>query len=260
MSEPRTAGVAGDRVLVRRDGDALHLTLQHGTANALDLPTAQALTAGLRTAVNEGLALVVLRGGARFFSAGGDLRAMQSAPDPSGYIRRLADTLHEGIVALADSSTVLLAVVEGAVAGAGLGLVLNADVVVCAPSARFTAAYGAAGLTPDTGVSALLPLAIGELRARRMLLLGESIDAATALDWGLASELVAGDRLDARVAELAATLTSSPAANETVRLLRRSRLLDLGAHLEEEARTITAMLPSPDAQRRIGAFLSRSAG
>ncbi|MFN7151764.1 MAG: enoyl-CoA hydratase/isomerase family protein, partial [Microthrixaceae bacterium] len=78
----------------------------------------------------------------------------------------------------------------GAVAGGGLGLMLAADYIVASESARFVSKYAEIGLTPDLGVSTLLPAAIGQRRALRMLLQDVTIDAATALDWGLVTEVV----------------------------------------------------------------------
>ena len=84
----------------------------------------------------------------------------------------------------------IVAAVQGAVAGGGLGLMLTADYIVASESAKFVSKYANIGLTPDLGVSTLLPAAIGQRRALQLLLQDTAIDAATALDWGLVTEVV----------------------------------------------------------------------
>ena len=96
-------------------------------------------------------------------------------------------------------------------AGAGLALVLNADVVVAARSTRFLAAYAAVGLTPDCGVSHLLPRAVGVTRALDLALIGRSLAADGARDWGFVSEVVPDDTAHERALELAVSLAQRPA-------------------------------------------------
>jgi 2-(1,2-epoxy-1,2-dihydrophenyl)acetyl-CoA isomerase len=101
------------------------------------------------------------------------------------------------------------------VAGAGLSFVLNADLVIAARSTRFVAAYTAVGLTPDCGISYLLPGVIGQ-RTR--------IDAARALDWGLIPKVVDDDDLTSRAVTVGRQLAAgpTPAFALTKRLIRSS--------------------------------------
>lgn len=226
-------------------------------ANAIDLATAQEFHAAVTRAVTHQIPVVLLAGGPRFFSAGGDVRAMAGAPDPHAYVRELADTLHAALETISNSRTLLVAAVRGAAAGAGMGLVLHADVSICSDRATFRAGYGAAGLTPDMGLTWLLPRAIGDVRARRMLLLGEPIGAETALDWGMVSEVVADDELEGRVEAVVSSLRSGSAANETKALLAGARTTSLHAQLAIEAERISSMIDTPDSRGRVAAFLSR---
>jgi 2-(1,2-epoxy-1,2-dihydrophenyl)acetyl-CoA isomerase len=249
--------VNGSGIDVVHDGDIARITLNRGTANVFDLPMAQAFESALRESIADHARLVVLSGGPRFFSAGGDLRAMREADDSAGYVRAVAAALHGGLNALAQSDTLFLATIRGTVAGAGLGIVMHADVVVCTDDSTFRAGYGAAGLTPDMGLSYLLPRAIGEMRARRLLLLGEPVTADIALAWGLVTEVTPSETLDARVDALAAAMATSPAGNATKQLMAGSRTVTLSAQLDAEAQSIARLFETDDSQRRVSAFLDR---
>lgn len=246
-----------DGIIDVRDGNIRRITIHRPTsANALNLETATALRDSLHSAAAEGAAVLVLSGGERFFSAGGDLRAMVESGNPQEYVRRLAETLHDGLSVIAESKTIFVAAVRGTAAGAGLGLVLNADVSLCSQSSRFRAAYGAAGLTPDMGLSALLPRAIGEVRAGRLLLLNEQVDAETAFAWGMVSGVVRDSEFDGHVAGVVAALVSMPAVNATKKLLFDGRGRTLAEQMGAEADLISTMVTTPDAQHRIANFLS----
>src|ERR1700741_2113458 len=97
-------------------------------------------------------------------------------------------------------------------AGAGAVLALAADFRVATPAARFAFLFTKVGLSGgDMGAAYLLPRVVGAGRATQLLMLGDTIDAATADRYGLVSELVDDDQLDDAVAELAIRLATGPA-------------------------------------------------
>src|SRR5690606_8096568 len=110
--------------------------------------------------------------------------------------------------------------VQGAVAGAGLSVMLSGDIIVAAPRTKFVIAYPGVGLVPDVGASWLLPRAIGQQRALHMALTNTPIDADKALDWGLVTEIGEASRAE----ELATTLAAGPvfALGQARRLIRHS--------------------------------------
>lgn len=230
--------------------------------NAIDLPLATAFRDAARLIVTlKDVAAVVLAGTGGLFCAGGDVRAMVAAPDRPAFIGQLADTLHEGLLHLRAAPVPIIAAVHGPVAGGGLGLVLAADIAIAAESATFCAAYSRIGLSPDCGVTALLPRAVGMRRAAMLMLTDMTLDAARAAEWGLVSEVCADDALDARVTELASQLAQQPgrSAGETARLLRAGWERDLGQQLGDEAATVSASSADEHVTQLIGAFL-RSRG
>jgi 2-(1,2-epoxy-1,2-dihydrophenyl)acetyl-CoA isomerase len=116
----------------------------------------------------------------------------------------------------------VIAALNGAVAGGGMGLVLTTDYCVAAESASFTAAYARLGLTPDGGVTAFLERSVGMARARELLLTNRRLAAREAYEWGLVNEVVPDAELMPRAVAFAATLEGISGYP----LLQTRRLLD----------------------------------
>lgn len=252
-----------ENILVECDGPLMWLTLNRpAEANAISITMGQEFCAAVEQAEKDpGIHVLILQGNGRFFCAGGDLAMMNAADDPAVFLKELAETMHTGLLRLANSRLITIAVVNGYAAGAGLGLVLNADVVLASEKAGFLAAYGAVGLTPDCGVSYLLPRVVGPRRAAQMALLGRSVNAAEGLSWRLVTEVVAQADLVTRARELGEALGAGPnqMLGPTKRLLSAGTSEGYARHLADEAESIAAMISLPDTQRRIGEFTSRSA-
>jgi 2-(1,2-epoxy-1,2-dihydrophenyl)acetyl-CoA isomerase len=253
--------VAGETVRTRYCDGVAHVLLDRpADANALDLEMARAFLGTLRAAEQRpDIRVLTITGAAHFFCGGGDVKAMASAVDKPAFLRELADAAHEVMLAMAQSRLFLIAAVNGPAAGAGLGLVLNADYVVASEHARFRTAYAALGLTPDSGVSYLLPRAVGHQRAMELLLVGRELSAQEAAEWGLVNEAVAPEALQSRVEELSETLAarSSSAWAVTKRLANLELIERYRAHLAEESSQISRMASLPDAQARIARFGAR---
>jgi 2-(1,2-epoxy-1,2-dihydrophenyl)acetyl-CoA isomerase len=227
---------------------------------AIDLAAAQALHDHARALrARADVRVVVIGAEGRFFSPGGDLGWMAAQEDPGAAVHELASTLHEGVAILAALDAPIVARVHGAAAGAGLSLVLLADIAIAAASASFTMAYTAVGLSPDGGASWLLPRIVGRRRAAEMMLLNPRVDAAEAERLGIVTRAVPDDRLDAEVDAVVAQLAAGPTpAYATVRrLLARSSQTDLAEQLRLEADGIAALAGSPTGREGIAAFLEK---
>lgn len=229
-------------------------------SNALDPELASAFEAAVgEIAADRDVRVILLSGGGKNFCAGGDVRAMAAAPDMPAFLTDLAGTVHRALVALDALPIPVVAAVQGSAAGAGLGLVLAADFVVAGVSSTFTAAYSAVGLSPDCGVSALLPRVIGMRKSARMLLDGAVLTADTALEWDLVTDVVADEEIGVRADELAHRLARGtyPAIGQTRRLLRASETRSYADQLDDEAVTIAQVSESADAVTRITKFAAR---
>ncbi|NKX55886.1 enoyl-CoA hydratase/isomerase family protein [Arthrobacter mobilis] len=244
-----------------RDGIAWLTLDRPDAANALNQQLADEFCQALALAeADQDCHVVVLAGNGRFFCAGGDVAAMAQTPERGAFVARLAGTMHQGLLRLARSSLVSIAAVHGPAAGAGLGLVLNADFAVASPQASFIGAYAGAGLSPDCGVSYLLPRAVGPRRATTVLLGGRPVGAQEALEWGLVGEIAGDGFLEQRVRELAETLASSPvqALGPTKRLLTAEAVNGYEAHLRLEQEQIAALSEHRDTAERLASFAARS--
>src|SRR5205807_1404059 len=114
-----------------------------------------------------------------------DLKALAAAEDPAVLLREITDFLHPAIDLLSTAAPPVVAVVNGNVGGAGIGLLCCADIVVAAPQAKFRLGYTAIGLSPDAGVTYHLPRMIGLRAALDLTLTNRRVAAGEAQQLGL---------------------------------------------------------------------------
>lgn len=254
--------MSSDTVLLRREGGVAWLTLNRpDSANAINAEMVDALRELATTlAADETCSVVVFDANGRLFCGGGDVASVYAADDPADAIGYLADHLHAAVDILTDSHLIVVAAVQGTCAGGGFSLVLNSDLVVATPKAKFLAAYTAIGLSPDTGMSYLLPRVVGPRRAAEMFYLGRVVDGATALDWGIVNELVEEDQLSARAAEIAKAIAAgpAPALRQTKRLVREGASRGYTEHLADEADSIRLTVRTPESREMLGAFVNKT--
>ncbi|MGO4383412.1 enoyl-CoA hydratase/isomerase family protein [Specibacter sp. RAF43] len=202
-------------------------------ANAIDLDTAARLRQVLaEIGEDSAVSVVVLAANGRTFCAGGDLSAMLDPDSADQYLRRAADEMGGAVLDLLSMPQPVVASVSGSVAGAGLGLVLASDVVIAQNGAKFVGAYGAVGLTPDCGVSVLLPRKVGPGLASDMLLTGRVLTATEACSVGLVNRVVPLEELPRAVDDVVTRLAHVP-----THAVRRTKAL-LSGDLDEVARAI----------------------
>ncbi len=231
------------------------------SANALDLATAGQLHDCLvQVRDDDAVHVLLLRGEGRMFCSGGDLAGIARSADRAQTISALAAQAHRCVRLLNELTKPVIIAVQGAAAGIGFSLVLGADIVIAAENARFVTAYTSVGLSPDGGMSWLLPRVVGQQRATELLLTGRPLDATEALTLGIVSQVCAEDSLLRTAREAANQLSrrSPQALAATRRLVRSSWENTLDAHLDREARSITRAVTDEDTAERISAFLSRS--
>ncbi|MFF0489077.1 enoyl-CoA hydratase/isomerase family protein [Nocardia sp. NPDC004068] len=247
-----------------RTGATARITLDRPkAANGIDATLGRELAElAALCADDPTLKVVVLTGAGKFFSAGGDLKAMAAAESGAGtYVKQLADDLHQAMSSFARMDALLLVAVNGIAAGAGFSLAVAADLVVAAESASFTMAYTRAGLSPDGGSSYYLPRLIGLRRTQELMLTNRTLSAAEALDWGLVHRVVPDAELTAAVDALAEQFAAGPRhANANVKkLLLVSSDHTLEEQLAREAAFIGACADSEDGREGITAFLAKRA-
>lgn len=240
----------------------LELTRPH-TGNAMDRAFGRELDAATAELAdldrNGAVDCVVIRSQGRNFCVGGDLHEFPLVAEQAfTRLHEMATVAHRAVARLHDLEVPVVCRVDGAVAGAGLGLVLAADLVVASDRAFFVPAYGAAALVPDAGVSWALPRVVGPRLALDILLTNRRLTAAEALAIGLVSRVVPADALDATVHDVVTALLNQtgPVLREGKRLLRTSATNSLRGHLAQEADAIAHFAAAPEAQARIAALLA----
>ena len=165
---------------------------------------------------------LVLASAGRVFCGGADLHTPSGIA--SGNFEEV-NPLYTQAVRLFSNKKPIVAAVQGAAVGAGLGLALVADFRVAAPEARFSANFVKLGFHPGFGISHTLPRLIGEQKAALMMLTGRRVKADEALAWGLVDEVVDFMSLRQRAVALATELAeSAPLAVQSTRLTLRGNL------------------------------------
>lgn len=205
--------------------------------------------------------VVLLRAEGRAFCVGGDVRHFASAEDPGAALRDLAGDLHAAMLALAALDAPVVAAVQGAAAGAGMSLVLAADIALAARAAHFAVAYAGVGLSADGGSSWWLPRLVGHRRAAELMLTNRRVGAEEAAAIGLVTEVVDDDALAARADALCAQLAQGPtgAYGAMRRLLRASSQAGYEEQLAAEAEAIATRAASPEGREGLAAFVERRA-
>lgn len=249
-----------DSIVYVREGALARLTLNRPAyLNAMDFDMGRRWR-DLAHEVTEdpGVGAIIFDAAGPAFCAGGDVVAMASSGAGGDAVTEMAHIIHDGIRTFVESDKPIVASVQGAVAGGGLGLMLTADYIVAGDRAKFVSKYANIGLTPDLGVSTLLTAAVGQRRALQLLLQDLTIDAHTAADWGLVTE-VAGDPA-ARAAKVAQFWLdgATGAFGQAKRLVRTGAHRTFTENLADEARSIGAAFDTDESQARIAAFAAAS--
>jgi 2-(1,2-epoxy-1,2-dihydrophenyl)acetyl-CoA isomerase len=153
----------------------------------------------------------------------------------------------------------VVAGVQGAVAGAGVGLIGACDLVVSARSTKFRPAYTGIGFSPDGGTSWALARALGAPRALDLMLTHGSLTAAEAHMFGLVARLVEDEDLSDTAAALAQQVAAGPvrALVRTRWLVRRAATSSLDEQLDDEARLITESAADPEGREGVQAFIEK---
>jgi 2-(1,2-epoxy-1,2-dihydrophenyl)acetyl-CoA isomerase len=254
---------AYETVNLHRAGGAARIELNRPERrNAWDATLSRDLQAALaRVAQDDELRAVLLTGAGKGFCSGADLSAGFD-PTPEGYpdlLTSLRTRYHPVITGLRTLPKPVVAAVNGAAAGVGCSLALACDLVLAAESAYFLLAFVNIGLVPDGGSSAFIPTRVGLARATEMAMLGERIEAARALDWGLVNAVHPDAELllaaDALVARLAAGPTRAYAGAK--RQFNAWCFPGLEEQLELEATIQQEQAASADFMEGVTAFLQK---
>lgn len=246
---------------IERDGAVARLILNRPEAgNTINVPMARALMdASITCDEDESIRAVLLSANGNMFCAGGDIGEFAAAQGNTGpLLKEITIYLHAAMSRFMRMEKPMVTAVNGAAAGAGLGLAVMGDIVIAARSAKFAMAYGAIGLTPDAGASWLLPRLIGLRRTQEMAFLNQRVSGEEAAALGLVSRVVDDEALYAETEKVAAQLAASAvgAVGRTRTLLLSSYKNGLEEQMELEARSI-ALSSRHEGREGIAAFIEK---
>jgi len=198
------------------------------------------------------------------FSSGGNVKDMVEKiglfeGSPSEIIERYRVTIQQLTRMLATTDLVTIAAVNGPAIGAGFDLVLGCDLRLGTSRASFAHTFIELGIIPGDGGAWLLPRVVGWQRATELAMTARSIDADTAVDWGILLEVVPDSKLSIRVMELALEIASKPrpAVVMAKRLLRQSKNMDLDGFLEYSAALQAVAHTTPEHEAAVASYVER---
>jgi len=248
----------GDHVSVAKVGNVAVVTIDRPPHNHVTVEFMRDLADAFDAIDAEvELRCSVLQAEGKNFCAGADLVRSES----SGGLGAV-NPLYDEAVRLFSAKKPIVAAVQGAAVGAGLGLALVGDFRVAAPEARFAANFVKLGFHPGFGLTHTLPRAIGEHRANLMFLTGRRVKAEDGLGWGLVDEVVPAAELRDAALKLAGEIAEN--APLAVVATRKTLRGDLAAAVKEQTDhehiQQTALRATDDFQEGVRAVAERRAG
>ncbi|MDQ2836789.1 MAG: enoyl-CoA hydratase family protein [Actinomycetota bacterium] len=211
---------------------------------------------------HQDVRVLVIRGEGKGFCGGGDVNEIigELLKMDARDLMRFTKMTGDAIRAMRECPVPIISAVHGIAAGAGAVVALASDFRVVSTSARFAFLFTKVGLSGgDMGAAYLLPRMAGLGRATELLMLGDTIDAATADRYGLVSKLVADEELTEAVGQLARRLADGPtlALSQTKSLLTRELDMPLSSAMELDAMTQALLMTTEDHAEFHAAFNDR---
>jgi len=231
--------------------------------NALTSEVAREFKAAVADVRQQRARAVVITGAGRAFCAGGDLREMQRIAEREGKVEAFFDEplrlLNECILLIRRTPLPFIAAVNGAASGGGCNLALACDLVIVGESARFNQAFIKIGLSPDCGGTFILPRLVGWKRATELMMTGDVVNAARALEMGMINAVVPDEDLLPSAMAMAARLAQAPTAaiGRVKELLEASATNDYGGQLELERKAQIQSGLTKDFREGVAAFIEK---
>jgi 2-(1,2-epoxy-1,2-dihydrophenyl)acetyl-CoA isomerase len=254
--------MAESSLLIELKNGVYTLTLSRPKANAFDDDLIGQLQGAFREAKkNSEIRSILLRANGKLFSAGQDVSALGGEGTEVSFLDHLRKNYNPLIKQMRELEKPILGAINGATAGAALGIALACDMRIASENARFVVGFGGIALAPDSAVSLMLPLIIGLGRASQATFFNQPIDAQQALSWGLVNEVVSSDELGSAAEDWAQRLADGPVQSMGLskRAFNRALLPHLEEILEYEAQNQQTAGSSAEHKEGVAAFLGKRA-
>ncbi|KHK93626.1 enoyl-CoA hydratase-related protein [Novosphingobium malaysiense] len=208
-----------DKVLIDTEGSVVRLTFNDpGTLNAMDAQMANEVRDAVKSVADpqNGFRCLLITGAGKGFCSGGSVAWMDSARQEGDAGSRtdhgvtLGTHHHYVLKALRSLPIPIVTAVNGPAAGLGFSYALAGDMVVAARSSFFLSAFRRIGVSPDGGLSWMLPRIVGWARAKELMVMGNRLSAADALDWGLVNRVFDDDVFMDEAMRVARELAEGP--------------------------------------------------
>jgi enoyl-CoA hydratase/carnithine racemase len=211
------------------------------------------------------ISVAIITGAGQSFCAGGDLKTIRdrtgigprATPDDTRANYRRG--VHSVIKALADVEVATIAAINGHAIGLGLDIGMLCDLRIAAASAKMASSFVKVGIIPGDGGAWILTHMIGATRAAELILTGDTIDAETALQYGLINKVSADAELMADAKALAARVSVNPPRSVRLakRLLREAQHARLSDVLELSAAFQALAHETADHKEAVDAFTAK---
>lgn len=210
---------------------------------------------------DEEIKVVILTGEGKAFCSGGDIKVFTEyfETDPSEPFRQIIKQVNLAVVLLRRMPKPVIASINGATGGGGIGIAAACDIRICASSAKIKPGYPTIGVVCDAGYSLIIPLLVGFGKAVEFLLLDKLINAEQALSWGLVNHVVEDTELEQFTNNMALKLAEGPAMAFAVmkNTLNQAMMGQLERQLELERISMANAAKTPDYIEGIKAFLEK---
>ena len=258
----------GDNITVEVDGHLAIVTINRPPHNHVSVQFMKELADAFEAIDAEpGLRASVLQAEGKNFCAGADLESPTGLAGSGITVQAALNPLYDQAVRLFSIEKPIVAAVQGAAVGAGLGLALVADFRIASPDARFSANFVKLGFHPGFGITHTLPRLIGASKAELMCLTGRRVKAEEGLPWGLVDEIAPLEELRAAARRLAGEIAENAplAIVATRKTLRGDLAAAVRAQTGIEHREQTILRETEDfregvrsvSERRPGNFVGR---
>lgn len=245
-----------EAVLYKEEGAVAVITMNRPKSlNSMSLDLVDGVLAALAKGNdNPNVRVIVLTGAGRAFSAGGDLPSLDklhNQAERQAFISRVGSM----VKAIHDIDKPVIAMVNGVAAGAGFNLAIACDLIYAAEGVKFIQSFVNVGLSPDCGGFFYLAKAVGQARAKELMLTAKPLPADTAKAWGMINDVLPATELENAVMQTAAAIASkAPLAVVKAKIGINMYGASLEKSLAFEAETSAVLLDTDDFREGVTAF------